>query len=75
MSKALIIIDMWDKHHSGQDRLTSPLEQLSLRLKSRMHKISLINIPIVVASYNTPMEKKRGVTLSGAAKAILSEGR
>ena len=28
-----------------------------------------------VASYNTPIEKKRGVTLSGAAKAILSEGR
>ena len=28
-----------------------------------------------VASYNTPMEKKRSVTLSGAAKAILSEGR
>jgi len=54
MSKALIIIDMWDKYHSGQDRLTSPLEQLSLRLKNRMHKISLINIPIVVASYNTP---------------------
>ena len=28
-----------------------------------------------VASYNTPIEKKRGITLSGAAKAILSEGR
>jgi hypothetical protein len=28
-----------------------------------------------VASYNTPMEKKKGVMLSKAAKAILAEGR
>ena len=52
MSKALIIIDMWDKYHPGHDRFTSSLEQLSVRLKSRMHKID--KIPIVVASYNTP---------------------
>ena len=43
---------MWDKYHSGNDRFTSLLEQMSLRLKSRMYKID--KIPIVVASYNTP---------------------
>jgi nicotinamidase-related amidase len=51
MTKALIIIDMWDKYHPGHDRFTSPLEQLALRLRWLMEKI---NIPIVVASYNTP---------------------
>ena len=51
MTKALIIIDMWDKYHPGHDRLASPLEQLSLRLRWLMEEI---NIPIVVASYNTP---------------------
>jgi hypothetical protein len=28
-----------------------------------------------VASYNTPMEKKVGVTISKASKSILAEGR
>ena len=42
-------------------------EMLSQRLMREFKKY--------VASYNTPIEKKRGVTLSGAAKAILSEGR
>ena len=51
MSKALIIIDMWDKYHPGHDRFTSSFEQLALRLRWIMEKI---NIPIVVASYNTP---------------------
>jgi hypothetical protein len=53
MSKALIIIDMWDKYHPGHDRFTNLLEQLSLRLKSKMHKMD--KIPIVVASYDTPI--------------------
>ena len=53
MSKALIIIDMWDKYHPGHDRFTSSLEQLSLRMASLMDRI---NIPIVVASYNAPDE-------------------
>ena len=53
MSKALIIIDMWDKYLPGHDRFTSSIEQLSLRLASLMTRI---NTPIVVASYNTPNE-------------------
>ena len=28
-----------------------------------------------IASYNTPVEKKKGVTLSKSAKAVLAEGR
>jgi len=53
MIKALIVIDMWDKYLPGHDRFTSSLEQLSLRLASL---IGRINVPIVVASYNTPNE-------------------
>ena len=50
MSKALIIIDMWDKYHPGHDRFTSSLEQLSLRLNDLIKRTSL---SIVVASHNT----------------------
>tara|TARA_R110002074_G_scaffold385340_1_gene566395 strand:- start:145 stop:660 length:516 start_codon:yes stop_codon:yes gene_type:complete len=53
MSKALIIIDMWDKYLPGHDRFTSSIEQLSLRLASLMIRI---NTPIVVATYDTPNE-------------------
>ena len=42
-------------------------EMLSQRLMREFRKH--------VASYNTPREKKRGVTLSKSAKAILAEGR
>ena len=42
-------------------------EMLSQRLMREFRKH--------VASYNTPMEKKKGVTISEAAKAILAEGR
>ena len=42
-------------------------EMLSQRLMREFRKY--------VASYNTPVEKKKGVALSKAAKAILSEGR
>ena len=56
MSKALIIIDMWDKRHPGEDRFASSLEQSSLKLKMMMrrNKDYVINIPIVVATYNIP---------------------
>ena len=42
-------------------------EMLSPRLMREFKKY--------VASYNTPVEKKRGVALSKAARAILAEGR
>ena len=42
-------------------------EMLSQRLMREFKKY--------VASYNTPVEKKRGVALSKAARAILAEGR
>ena len=42
-------------------------EMLSQRLMREFRKY--------VASYNTPIEKKRSVALSGAAESILSEGR
>ena len=42
-------------------------EMLSQRLMREFRKY--------VSSYNTPVEKKRGVALSKAAQAILSEGR
>ena len=42
-------------------------EMLSQRLLREFRKY--------VASYNTPVEKKKGVALSKAAKAVLSEGR
>ena len=42
-------------------------EMLSQRLMREFKKY--------VASYNTPIEKKRNITLSKAGKAILAEGR
>ena len=51
MSKALIIIDMWDMYYPGIDRYDRLIEQLSLKLKKLMEQIDM---PIVISSYTTP---------------------